>query len=123
MIVNSGLCKQDVAIDLLCNLFEQMFEYNPFDRITIDNILKHQWVVNKQNDKSFYLSDLELEGRVCEIWNSTKHDKNIFHVEGPSTFHTESNALLVSSSVNESSSINASKAVSASSSLISGNSN
>ena len=52
---------------LLLNLFEQMFEYNPFQRITIHHILKHEWIIKHKNDISFYINDSTLEAFVRDI--------------------------------------------------------
>ena len=124
MIVNNNN-KYDV--NLLCDLFEQMFEYNPCDRITTDGILKHKWIVNNENRKSFHLTNLELEICVRELYNATKHiyDTNIIRVSGPSTFHSLTSSIYNPHKTHQqdsialsSSNINLSKAVSACSTLM-----
>ena len=61
--------------DMLCNLFEEMFSYSPYDKLSTDNILKHEFIVNesKHHDLSFNLNDAQLESFVRDIYNKTKH--------------------------------------------------
>ena len=47
----------------LKDLFVRMFNFNPHKRITIDQILKHEWVVKNLSNSAFYLSLKQL----CEI--------------------------------------------------------
>ena len=58
---------------LLCNLFEKMFDYNPYQRITSEKILQHDWIVKKEENISFKLNDARLEVFVRDIYNTMKH--------------------------------------------------
>ena len=72
-------------VDLLLNLFEQMFAYNPHHRITVDKILKHEWIIKHENDVSFYINDSTLEAFVRARYHQTQNNNNIDH-ETPIAF-------------------------------------
>ena len=57
---------------LLCKLFESMFEYNPHERISIDKILSHEWVVSNESNPLFNMNNFQLETFVRDIFHKTK---------------------------------------------------
>ena len=87
--------------ELLRNLFEQMFEYNPYQRITISQILSHKLVVSNENNPLFHMNDSKLEAFVRERYHQTKNIDNddIKHTIAPSTYY-DSKLGGVTSSVN-----------------------
>ena len=42
----------------LCNLFEQMFAFDPSKRITIDQIMQHQWFLDNVNSEAIKRMDI-----------------------------------------------------------------
>ena len=77
---NSNMSASNV--DLLLNLFEQMFEYNPHERLTISSILQHEWIVQNKDDISFYIHDSTLETFVRDIYHQCQdinHNRQSFH--------------------------------------------
>ena len=77
---NSNMSASNV--DLLLNLFEQMFEYNPHERLTISSILQHEWIVQNKDDISFYINDSTLETFVRDIYHQCQdinHNRQSFH--------------------------------------------
>ena len=71
MIMNGGFNDTD----LLFNLFESMFEYNPLKRITCDQILQHKWYLHHSNDLLFKMNDFELESFVRPISHQIQHQQ------------------------------------------------
>ena len=71
---NSIMMKINYDVDLLLNLFEQMFEYNPFQRIQFDKIFEHELVSKYMVDASFHLNDSALEAYVRALYHQTKHN-------------------------------------------------
>ena len=63
-------------VDLLLNLFEQMFDCNPYERITIDKILKHECIFQHKDNISFYINDSTLEAFVRDIYHQNEANKN-----------------------------------------------
>ena len=49
---NSNIMAMKNPVNIV-NLLEQMFEYNPYQRITIDEILRHKWIIEHENDVLF----------------------------------------------------------------------
>ena len=72
---------------LLCNLFEQMFEYNPHERITIESILKHEFIVSNENNALFHMNDTKLEAFVRDRYHQTKNIKTK-HTLAPQTYYS-----------------------------------
>ena len=87
---------------LLRNLFEQMFSYNPHERITVESILKHHFVIDNDNDPLFYMNDATLEAFVRDQYHQTKHmgDDDIKHSKAPQTYldSKQSDEMIASSS-------------------------
>ena len=69
-------------------LFEQMFEYNPHERITISEILTHQFILSNENDALFYMNDTTLEAFVRDRYHQTKNNKTK-HTLAPQTYYTK----------------------------------
>ena len=66
-----------------------MFDFNPFQRITIDQIFKHKSIVEKEdNDPSFKMNGAQSEVCVRDTYNRMEHS--------PAKKHT---MLLIPSSV------------------------
>ena len=74
---------------LLCNLFEQMFDYNPYWRITIEKILQHKFIVSNKNDVLFHMNDSKLEAFVRDRYHQTKNVNNddVKRTIAPSTYY------------------------------------
>ena len=72
MIINCSN-KKDNDKELLCDLFEQMFDYDTCQRISIEKILKHKWIVEKSSDLLFKMNNSQLEAYVRDIYNQTQH--------------------------------------------------
>ena len=62
----------------LKNLFVRMFDFNPHKRITIDQILKHEWVVKNLSNSDFYLSGYQFEAIMRDSYNTIKDRKKQF---------------------------------------------
>ena len=77
--INTNSNNNNISADLLLNLFEQMFEYNPYSRITIDKILEHEWIVKHEDDISFYMNDSTLEAFVRARYHQTANENNKEH--------------------------------------------
>ena len=73
-------------IQLLCDLFEHMFDYNPNERIIIDSVLKHKFVTEKENDPLFRMNDTTLEAFVRDRYHQTKNSKRK-HTLSPQTYY------------------------------------
>ena len=67
-------------VDLLLKLFEQMFEYNSRERITLNKIYQHEWIVQRKSDISFYINDSTLEAFV-RVYHQCQQGKDqvLFH--------------------------------------------
>ena len=59
-------------VDLLLNLFEQMFNYNPCQRISIEKMFKHEWIIQHMDDASFHMNESALEAYVRALYHQTK---------------------------------------------------
>jgi serine/threonine-protein kinase SRPK3 len=46
MIEIVGTRLEEVEVELLCDLLEKMFKYNPEERITIQEVVRHPWFEN-----------------------------------------------------------------------------
>ena len=76
--------------NLLCHLFEKMFEYNPHSRITIGEILKDDFIVSNNDKALFHLNNSQLESFVRDQYHQTKNNSNQ-HTKPPSTYYTSNN--------------------------------
>ena len=90
---------------LLRDLFNQMFDYNRYQRITIEKILKHEWIVRKEENALFQMNDARLEVFVRDTYNKIKHSpvKQLTKETKPSSFKS-TNIAFTSISVNVSTS-------------------
>ena len=100
MMISSGK-----DIELLCNLFEQMFEYNPHERITIESIIKHQYISVNDSNVLFHMNDSQLEAFVRDKYHQTKNSKNKKHIQAPQTYY---NSNYVASGITSNNSSNVS---------------
>ena len=76
---NMVLHSKDDILLLSYNLFEQMFEYNHQKRITIESILKHQFIVSNENNPLFHVNNTTLEAFVRDQYHQTKNAKRNTH--------------------------------------------
>ena len=67
---NNNMMKINYDVDLLLNLFEQMFEYNPFQRIQFDKIFEHERVSKHMVDASFHMNDSALDAYICDDYTT-----------------------------------------------------
>ena len=74
--------------DLLCHLFEKMFEFSPYSRITIDEILKEDFIVSNNDNALFYMNNSQLESFVRDQYHQTKNNSNQ-HTKAPSTYYSD----------------------------------
>ena len=83
----------------LCRLFEQMFEFDPFKRLTIDKIQQHQWFAKcDKSDEAGNMDDFMFEAKIRSLYHSNNKQQQNRKLETVDSNSNTSNSCLGSSS-------------------------